>query len=310
MPKLLIVDDDDLDRELARRCLRDLAGVEISQARDGVEALEEIERQRPDVVVTDLRMPRMGGLELVRQLLADDTRIPVILATSSGSERIAVEALKAGAANYVLKSDLQRDLLDTVQQLLVVVDARRLERRALECLDHRETRFVLDNDPALVAPVASLFQDDLARLGFGTSAERTQIEIALMEALSNGMIHGNLEVSSELRRQDHSEYQAWIDRRRLEPPYRDRRLTVSARQSPQEVWYEIEDEGPGFDVGRLPDPTDSDNLLRLSGRGLFLIRTFMDAVEFDERGSRIRMSKRMPATAAEPVPASGSATPG
>ncbi|MEM8681572.1 MAG: ATP-binding protein, partial [Planctomycetota bacterium] len=56
--------------------------------------------------------------------------------------------------------------------------------------------------------------------------------------------------------------------------------------------FVIEDEGPGFDPTRLPDPTDPANLERVSGRGVLLMRTFMDEVEYSERGNRVILRKR------------------
>ena len=61
----------------------------------------------------------------------------------------------------------------------------------------------------------------------------------------------------------------------------------------------VEDQGPGFDPGCLPDPTDLSNLEKPSGRGLMLIRTFMDEVDFNPRGNRIRMVKRRESAAPE-----------
>jgi hypothetical protein len=59
-----------------------------------------------------------------------------------------------------------------------------------------------------------------------------------------------------------------------------------------EALYVVEDEGPGFDPLTVPDPTDAANLERIGGRGLMLIRTFMDEVEHNERGNRISLRKR------------------
>ena len=80
--------------------------------------------------------------------------------------------------------------------------------------------------------------------------------------------------------------------RRRRPPYRDRRLHVRARLSRREAVYVIRDEGPGFDPSQLPDPTDPSNLDRVSGRGLLLIRTFMDKVHHNKEGNQITMIKR------------------
>ena len=56
--------------------------------------------------------------------------------------------------------------------------------------------------------------------------------------------------------------------------------------------FVVRDEGPGFDTSRLPDPTAPENVAQVNGRGLFLIRTFMDDVRFNERGNEITMTKR------------------
>ena len=63
-------------------------------------------------------------------------------------------------------------------------------------------------------------------------------------------------------------------------------------ETPTEARYVIRDEGPGFDLNRVPDPTDMSNLERISGRGLLLINTFMDEVRHNKAGNEITMVKR------------------
>jgi anti-sigma regulatory factor (Ser/Thr protein kinase) len=69
-------------------------------------------------------------------------------------------------------------------------------------------------------------------------------------------------------------------------------VRVSERLDPSQVTYVIRDEGEGFDLSQVPDPTDPDNLLKASGRGLMLIKTFMDEVTFNGVGNEITMVKR------------------
>ena len=78
----------------------------------------------------------------------------------------------------------------------------------------------------------------------------------------------------------------------IKTPYRDRRIHVVVRESRTEAVYVVRDEGPGFDPSTLPDPTDPANLEKCSGRGLLLIRTFMDHVDHDNQGREITMIKR------------------
>jgi anti-sigma regulatory factor (Ser/Thr protein kinase) len=106
------------------------------------------------------------------------------------------------------------------------------------------------------------------------------------------MYHGNLEIASDVRERSEAEYQKTIAERRRLKPYRDRRIYVSSKESLAEVRYQIRDEGPGFDPTKLPDPTDPSNLEKTTGRGLLLIRTFMDEVFHNDQGNQITMVKR------------------
>ena len=75
-------------------------------------------------------------------------------------------------------------------------------------------------------------------------------------------------------------------------PYSDRRVHCACRETTEEIVYVFTDEGPGFDPKKIPDPTDPANILRASGRGIMLMRTFMDQVEFNDMGNQITLSKR------------------
>jgi len=292
MPTLLIVDDDAVDRELARRCVASIEDLEILEAENGEQAIAALAGHVPDVVLTDLRMPLLDGLALVRQASERFPLVPVILMTSRGSEQIAAEALSAGAASYVPKADLTDLLAETVEQVLTTAAARRERAHVLRYLESSDFRFNLANDPALIAPLVAYLQDDLERIGFAHDRVRSQIGTALLEALSNAMIHGNLEVSSDLRQEGSAPYQRLIEERRQAEPWSSRRVHCTAEQCPTRVRYVIRDEGPGFDTSSLPDPTHPETMLKAQGRGLYLIHAFMDEVEHNDAGNQICMTKR------------------
>lgn len=301
MAKILLVDDNRMDRVLAKNLLERRPGLEALECRtglsaveaaDGAEALEAIARERPDLVLTDMMMPAMNGLELVESIRSRYPHLPVILMTAHGSEEIAMHALQKGAASYVPKHNLARDLLETVEEVLRLTTAERSQQRLMDCLNWTETEFVLDNDPCLIPALTGHIGENLRRLNCCGENERLRVTVALSEALLNAMYHGNLEVGSELREKDEKAYRKLLEERRESKPYSDRRVFVRARESPMEASYIVRDEGPGFDPARLPDPTDPTNLEKISGRGLFLIRTFMDEVRHNEKGNEIVMIKR------------------
>jgi anti-sigma regulatory factor (Ser/Thr protein kinase) len=122
--------------------------------------------------------------------------------------------------------------------------------------------------------------------------QQLRVGVALREAMINAMHHGNLEVRSHLLENNDRSYIDLVAERRRQAPYQDRRVRVTVRQTTAEAAYTICDEGPGFDPGDLPDPRDPGNLDKVSGRGLLLIRTFMDDVRHNETGNAITMVKR------------------
>jgi anti-sigma regulatory factor (Ser/Thr protein kinase) len=118
--------------------------------------------------------------------------------------------------------------------------------------------------------------------------------MAIGEAMVNAMHHGNLEVCSSLRTGDETDYHETIRARREQKPFCDRRVSVQADFTQQHLSIRVCDEGVGFNPEAVPDPRNGDNLMKLSGRGLLLIRSFMDAVNFNDRGNEITMIKNRP----------------
>lgn len=291
--QILVVDDSPTDRLFIGHFLRQHPEYTIAFAHDGVDAIEAVKRQQPALIVSDLRMPRMDGLEFVRRLNALDLNIPVILMTSFGSEQIAVDALSAGAASYVAKRNLESELVSTIRSVTAITERRENRRRTLECLTYSESHFVLGNDASSVAHLISYLLDAAVTMKLLSGQEQTHVGIALQEALSNAIHHGNLELDSELRQADESHYYALAEQRRTQHPYASRKVYVDAALSRSELSFVITDEGRGFDTTRVLDPTAEVNLDRIGGRGLLLINSFMDSVAYNERGNQITMTKHV-----------------
>ena len=102
--------------------------------------LEKMRLSLPDVVITDMLMPEMDGMELVSNISMDYPTIPVILITGHGNESSAVEALEKGRTSYVPKQYLADKLQETVEQVLAVAKADRSYSRLISCLKNRAVR--------------------------------------------------------------------------------------------------------------------------------------------------------------------------
>src|SRR5947207_13672773 len=133
--KILIVDDD-AGMRASLAVLLQKWGFEPLQASDAAEATEIVERHDPDIVITDLVMPEVSGLDLLRKLKAGDPHRPVLLITAQGSIDVAVEAMKQGARDFLTKplTDLPKlkALLDDAEREL---EMRRKARRLTARID-------------------------------------------------------------------------------------------------------------------------------------------------------------------------------
>ncbi len=289
----ILVVDDSATQLIQIRMLLETSGYEVSVATDGVQALAKVKERLPDLVVTDLQMPNMDGLELVREITLQQLPVPVILTTAAGSELIAAQALHAGAASYVPKSALATILLPTVRRTLELQKAAQTNQLLASCLDRTEMVWTLVNDQSLVPDLIGRVESILNELADYDPGQHMQIAMAMDEAIVNAMIHGNLEIDSELRRmEDGQPYLDKISERMNESPYGDRRVYFSLVADRKGAVFTIRDEGPGFCLDDVPDPTDPSNLDKEGGRGLLLINTFMDEVRHNEKGNEITMIKR------------------
>ncbi len=288
---VLVVDDSPVQQTQIQMVLeRD--GYRVSLANDGLDALRAIEQERPDIVVTDLQMPNMNGLELVSEIKARYPNIPVILATAVGSETIASAALQKGASSYVPKSDVATGLSPIVYQVLSLSQSARTQREIASRVQNLEITLKIENDETLVPTVIARLEQAATEVDFCNEMLWMQIAMALDESLVNAILHGNLEVSSELRQVDDGKpFVDMVNHRKTLEPYMDRRVHVSMKVDRERATFVIADDGPGFDVSSLPDPTDPANLEKAGGRGLLLIHSFMDSVAHNEKGNQITMTK-------------------
>src|SRR5438105_15882312 len=117
MPKVLVVDDDPMLVDFLKLLLES-EGYETVEANDGVEALQQIEQASPELVLLDYMMPNMHGLDVLKAVARSYTSSFVVMLTGKGSEEVAVECMKAGAADYIVKPFDNENLLATIRNVL------------------------------------------------------------------------------------------------------------------------------------------------------------------------------------------------
>ena len=292
MTSVLVVDDSAADRRLVGGLLERQLEIAVIYANDGRDALKQFERHIPDAVVTDLVMPEMNGLDLIETVRKEYPLTPVVMMTARGSEDIAVVALEKGAASYVPKRMLSQRLPPTVDRILKASREERNQAQLMKRLVADECAFLMENNITLICTLVRYLRQGIRGVGLCGISEHGRIGTAIEEALLNAYYHGNLEVDSELRDQGRREYDGLARQRCQEYPYRDRRIYVRAKYSESEAVFFVRDDGSGFDTTRLPDPSDPENFIRPWGRGLLLMQSFMDDVQFNDSGNEVTMIKR------------------
>ena len=116
---VLIVEDHTLIREGLRSLLSSHPNLEvIGEAGDGREAIRQAERLSPTLILMDLSMPRMGGVEAIREIKKSQTKIKILALTVNDSEEHVLAALKAGADGYILKDSTRAELVQAIQNVL------------------------------------------------------------------------------------------------------------------------------------------------------------------------------------------------
>ena len=175
MIRILLADDHGVIRDGLGRLISALDDVDlVGVAADGLEALEQCRRLAPDVVLMDLDMPQLDGIEATRRVLAELPQTAVIMLTAFSDRARITGALEAGACGYLLK-DVDAD---------VVADGIRAAARGESPLDPRAARTILD---ARSAP------DPLA----GLSQREREVLALLVEGLPNKLIARRLEISEK-----------------------------------------------------------------------------------------------------------------
>jgi two-component system chemotaxis response regulator CheY len=116
--KILIVDDNDLIRTLLRGILRNEEYQIIGEARNGVVALEMVERDKPDLICMDVMMPEMDGLEALQNIKTAHPEIIVVMITGSPSAENVRESIKGGASGFIIKPFNTAKVLDTIERAL------------------------------------------------------------------------------------------------------------------------------------------------------------------------------------------------
>lgn len=285
--KVLIVEDDPASRNYLCDTV-EAEGHETKTAEDGEIGLKIFKEQQPDLVISDIQMPVVDGLELLEAIRRQSSDSIVVMATAYGSEEYAMQALRLGANNYMKKPIRHAELLPLLRKYSSIIEARTVEHEILGMIVEKNSAMKFDNRFEVISKIV-----DYLVMETGNSIpkdKRFGVRLGLLELLTNAIEHGNLGIGYDEKTTalESDSLESLYKRRLADPSLSGRKVTVAFRMNGTSCEWLITDEGKGFDWVTVRDSFDESKLLDLHGRGIFITQMYFDKLEYNEAGNAVR----------------------
>lgn len=256
--KLLLVDDDKALLDLLCEVCT-VAGFDFVKATNGFEALDYLEAN-DDIaaVLLDVMMPGIDGFQVCSRIKLDrrSNPIPVIMLTARDTYFDELKGYRVGADAYVTKPFKVDDLLDIViRQIQARKNRHHISRIDIE----------LENEVEFIREINKVISEVFFITDFN-SEEISDLQICLHELSYNAIEHGNKFVAGK-------------------------KVYISCILTDRRIEIRVRDEGAGFDLGEVANPTRGDNLFKPRGRGLYLTRRLMDEIRVDKESRTVIFTK-------------------
>jgi anti-sigma regulatory factor (Ser/Thr protein kinase) len=241
-------------------------------------------------------MPKKTGFEALSEIRDAEPDVPVVIVSAVDTPEASEQALRLGAVNFVRKPFDPEEIRFVVERIRGAMQEEADLRPTLRLLIERRTILEMGNDLAEIPHVVAFLDHELKMHYPGYSVSHVEVKLALYEALTNAIEHGNLEIDYERKSAAMSSVDgmyALIKARARETAYRDRKVHVDVSYEPEKVVWKVKDDGPGFPHAGIEHRHRLGDTDALHGRGLLLIRHYMDEVEWNAEGNQIRLAKRL-----------------
>ncbi len=288
--KILLVEDDSSSR-LYLENLLEVNGYKYRSAINGIDGLNVYEEYKPDIIITDIQMPIMDGLELLEAIRDKKSDAIVIITTAYGTENYAIQALQLGANNYLKKPVSNLDLIPVLKKYNAVITSRYSPEVLPGEFVYKKYKYEFNATVQIIPKIVDKLLIE-ASCEFENN-ERINVELGLVELITNAVEHGNLEITYNEKQLalNNNALEALYDKKQNDPIFKNRKITIEFCVDNSGYEWIISDEGKGFNWNTLPDPTDEKNILELNGRGVYITRFLFDELEYSGKGNIVRVKK-------------------
>ncbi len=292
--KVLIVEDDESSRSYLETAVSG-QGYEVELAVDGRMGLEKFKQFDPDLVLSDIRMPNMDGLQLLADIRKIRSDVIVVIMTGYGSETYALQALELKANDYLCKPIRHQNLIAILRKYAESLPANQPEENIPGLTQAKSSQVEFSSLMKLVPTVVDKLVDEVKNLVDEDGL--LGIRLGLIELITNAIEHGNLGISYDEKSETMEDggtigIDALIHAREESSECREKKVTIDFVQQPKYVEWVIRDEGKGFDWKELEKKSqEGDSILSLHGRGIFLSRFQFDELEYEGVGNVVRIRK-------------------
>ncbi|MBR4213958.1 MAG: response regulator [Bacteroidales bacterium] len=289
--KVLIVEDDFISRNYLSNLMK-FSGYQCLTAKNAAEGLDLYLECKPDAIVCSMVMPGISGLEFLREIRTNDRRTIIIMIANRSSERLAIDALRLGANDYLKKPVQDSDILPAIKRAgsRIVLDDEPEQPYGMVDSGKIVMKFKTEFDaPRLI--VERLMKE--IKPQYFEPNSLINIELGLMELVTNAIEHGNLNITYQ-EKLEVTKDNSLVDlyhKRLQDNMLAARKVTVEFAFSQQKCEWTITDEGNGFDPSAIPDPIAKENIENLSGRGIFISKFAFDNVEYLGKGNCVHVTK-------------------
>ncbi|MCS6984370.1 MAG: ATP-binding protein [Leptospiraceae bacterium] len=292
--KALILDSDEATTEILQELLSQK--LESHGAKDAKEALERCLEHEYDLIFTEIDNNGKSGVSVIEELKRKQPNALIIAMSYKPTVEQAISAIRQGAMDFLAKPFSVEDVALVMEKYFSMTTSSLAEFNLIENLAEEKRTFVLPTDFLILNPFLNEVLNMLKRFPGVDKRTLLSLRLCLYEMLVNSMEHGNLEIDYQTKKEileKTLDYHKFLQERAQMPPYRDRKIVFSYQYANDKLTFTITDEGPGFDVSKIPSPLDEKNLESLSGRGIFITRINMDEVYYNEKGNSVTLTKKL-----------------